>query len=233
VLRLARGLPLLHRGLAPVKNRLFWERRLGRKEVGALQLQRLEGVRVSRGRQAPRRSTSRQKQIRYIEKMTTYNFFCPRVGEHREQPRRRPRVGLSPDRLHHAALDLERQRERRHGHGPLRGGLVSRHLAKAKRPPPERHDSSAVIFPDHFRRGDSGSSETPQHGPVVLEDFLLLFLGGAIRPAPSRPRDGVPGARRERELGVVLHVEPPLVPATVRAGQRRRSSPRGSHPSSR
>jgi hypothetical protein len=95
------------------------------------------------------------------EEQTTYNFFCPCVGEHREQPRRWPRVGRSPDCLHHATLDLERQWERRRGHGSLLGGPVSRHLAEAKRPPPELHDTSGVVLPDHFRQGDSGSSETP------------------------------------------------------------------------
>jgi hypothetical protein len=42
-----------------------------------------------------------------------------------------------------------------------------------KRPPPERHDPSGVILPDHFRQGDSGISETPQHVPVELEHLLL------------------------------------------------------------
>jgi hypothetical protein len=55
VLRLARGAPFLRRGLVAVKNHLLRERCLGRNEVGALQLQWQEGVKVSRGRQAPRR----------------------------------------------------------------------------------------------------------------------------------------------------------------------------------
>jgi hypothetical protein len=37
-----------------------------------------------------------------------------------------------------------------------------------------------VILLNHLRQGDSGSSETPQHSPVVLEDFLLLLLGGVL-----------------------------------------------------
>jgi hypothetical protein len=37
---------------------------------------------------------------------------------------------------------------------------------------------------------------------VVLEDLFLLLLGGAVRPVPLRLRDGVPGVRRECELGV-------------------------------
>jgi hypothetical protein len=82
-------------------------------------------------------------------------------------------------------------------------GAVGRHLAEAKRPPPEQHDSSGMILLDHFRRGDSSSSETPQHSPVIPKDLLLLLLRGAIRPTPPRLCDGVPGERRERELGVV------------------------------
>jgi hypothetical protein len=55
VLRLARGTPFLRCGLVAVKNHLLRERCLGRNEVGALQLQWQEGVKVSRGRQALRR----------------------------------------------------------------------------------------------------------------------------------------------------------------------------------
>jgi hypothetical protein len=75
VLRLARGAPLLHHSLVPVKNRLLRERRLGRDEVGALQLQRQEGVKVSRETQALRRSKLQQKQIRCIEKTSNSQLF--------------------------------------------------------------------------------------------------------------------------------------------------------------
>jgi hypothetical protein len=51
----------------------------------------------------------------------------------------------------HAALDLKGRRERRRSHGSLPGGPVGRHLAEAKRPPPERHDSAGVVLPDHLR----------------------------------------------------------------------------------
>jgi hypothetical protein len=44
VLRLACSAPLLRCSLFLVKNLLLWERRLGRHKVGALQLQRQEGV---------------------------------------------------------------------------------------------------------------------------------------------------------------------------------------------
>jgi hypothetical protein len=57
---------------------------------------------------------------------------------------------------------------------------------------------------------------------MKLEHLLLLLLGGAICSVPLRLRDGVPGVRRERELEVIPQVEPPLVPATVRAGQHHR-----------
>jgi hypothetical protein len=35
-----------------------------------------------------------------------------------------------------------------------------------------------MILPDHLRQGDSGSLETPQHCPMILEDFLMLRLPG-------------------------------------------------------
>jgi hypothetical protein len=89
------------------------------------------------------------------------------------------------------ALDLERRWERRHSHSSLPGGPVGRHLAEAKCPPLGRHDSSGVVLPDHLLQGDFGSSKVPQHGPVMLEDLLLLLLGGAVRPVPLRLRDGV------------------------------------------
>jgi hypothetical protein len=47
-----------------------------------------------------------------------------------------------------------------------------------------------------------------------------LLLGRVVRPLPLQLRDGGPGVRRERELGVIPQVEPPLVLAAVRAGQR-------------
>jgi hypothetical protein len=116
---------------------------------------------------------------------TTYKFFCPRVGEHRKNPRRRLRVSRSPDRLRHTALNLKRRRGQRCGHGPHPGGPVGRHVAEAKRPPPERHDTAGVVLPDHFCQGDSGILETPQHGPVKLENLLLLLLGGGHLPSFS------------------------------------------------
>jgi hypothetical protein len=76
-----------------------------------------------------------------------------------------------------------------------------------------------MILPEDFRQGDPGSSEALQHHPVILEDLLLLRLRGAVRPVPPRLGDGVPGERWERELRVVPHIEPPLMPAVVRAGQ--------------
>jgi hypothetical protein len=58
----------------------------------------------------------------------------------------------------------------------------------------------------------------------TTSNFSVPVLGsiGSSRPVPLRLRDGAPGERRERELGVIPQVEPPLVPATVRAGQRHR-----------
>jgi hypothetical protein len=77
VLRLARSTPLVRRGLVPVENHLLRERHLGRDEMGALQLQRQEGMKVSRGRQALRRSTSRQRRIRHTEKTNNLQIFLP------------------------------------------------------------------------------------------------------------------------------------------------------------
>jgi hypothetical protein len=58
VLRHVRGVPPLHHGLVLIEKRLFRERCLGQNKVRALQLQQQVGVKVSRGRQVPRRSTS-------------------------------------------------------------------------------------------------------------------------------------------------------------------------------
>jgi hypothetical protein len=79
-----------------------------------------------------------------------------------------------------------------------------------------------MVLPEDFRQGDPGSLEAPQHRLVILDDLLLLRLRGAVRPVPPRLRNGVPGVYWERELRVVPQIEPPLVPATVRAGQGHR-----------
>jgi hypothetical protein len=59
-------------------------------------------------------------------------------------------------------------------------GLIGRHLAEMKRPPPEQHNSSDMVLSENFRQGDPGSSETPQHRLVILEDIFLLHLHGAV-----------------------------------------------------
>jgi hypothetical protein len=64
-------------------------------------------------------------------------------------------------------------------------GAVGHHLAEMKRPPPERHNSSGMVLPEDVRQGHPGSSEMPQHRPVILEDLLLIRLRGAVRPVPS------------------------------------------------
>jgi hypothetical protein len=117
------------------------------------------------------------------------------VGKHQKQPRRRPRVRCLPDHLRHAALDLKRQREDRSGHGPRPGGPIGCHLAKAKQPPPEQHDSSGVVLPHDGGQGDPGSSETPQHRPMIPEDLFLLRLRGVVGPIPPRLADRVPCKR--------------------------------------
>jgi hypothetical protein len=108
-----------------------------------------------------------------------------------------------PDRLCHVALHLEWRRKLRRGHRPDPWGPVGSHVAESEWPPPERHNSSGVVLPNHLRLGDPGIPKTPEHGPVRLEHLLLLFLGRAIGPVPSRLHDGAPDVRRERVLGVV------------------------------
>jgi hypothetical protein len=154
-------------------------------------------------------------QPKLIERTVTYQFLSPLVGEHRQQPRRWPRVGCLPDRLRHATLDLKRRREGRGSYGPHPGGPIGRHLAETKWPPPEQHNTSGMVLPDDGGQGDPSSSEMPQHRPVILEDLFLLYIRGAIGPVPPRLADGVPGERRQRELRIVLQVETPLVPAAV------------------
>jgi hypothetical protein len=148
----------------------------------------------------------------------TYQSLSPLVGKHREQSRRWPRVRRLPNHPRHATLDLEWQLEGRSGHSPRPGGPVGCHLVETKRSPPEQHSSSGVVLPDDGGQGDPGSSETPQYRPMILKDLLLVRLCGVVGPVPPRLADGVPGERRQRELGVVLQVEPPLVLAVVRAG---------------
>jgi hypothetical protein len=72
-----------------------------------------------------------------------------------------------------------------------------------------------MVLPDHFRQGDPGVPQAFQHGPVRLENLLLLLLGGVVRPVPLRLCNGAPGVRWKRMLGVVPQVEPPLVPTAI------------------
>jgi hypothetical protein len=59
------------------------------------------------GLRKDRHHNKNAEQTRCIEEIVTHKFLFPLMGEHWEQPRRRPRVGLPLDRLHHAALDLK------------------------------------------------------------------------------------------------------------------------------
>jgi hypothetical protein len=93
--------------------------------------------------------------------MVTHKFLSPLVGAHREQPRRRPRVGRPPDRLRHTVLDLKRRWDARNGHGPCPGGPVGHHLAEEERPPPERYNSSGLVLLKDFQQGDLDSSKAP------------------------------------------------------------------------
>jgi hypothetical protein len=75
-----------------------------------------------------------------------------------------------------------------------------------------------MVLPDNLRQGDPGVLKMPKHGPVGLEHLLLLCLGKVVRPIPLRLRDGAAGVQRKRVLGVIPQIEPPLVPAAIRAG---------------
>jgi hypothetical protein len=65
---------------------------------------RVEESAEAEGLREDRHHNKNTEQARCAEKTVTHKFLCPLVGEHREQPRRRPRVGRPPDRLHHAAV---------------------------------------------------------------------------------------------------------------------------------
>jgi hypothetical protein len=108
--------------------------------------ERLDGVKGLREDRYPN-----LKHTRSTEKITTHKFFRRLVGEHREQPRRQPQVGRPPDRLRHAALDLEATMGGMEWSRSAPRGAVGRHLAETKGPSPERHDSSGVVLPDHLR----------------------------------------------------------------------------------
>jgi hypothetical protein len=214
MLRLTRSAPLLRRRLILVEDRLLRERRLGRNKVGTFQLEQQERNKVKSDKIFP----MAKGKSNLPRRQTTNIFLRSHIGEHREHSRWRPRVGRSPDRLRHATLNLERLRRLRRGHRPSPWGPVGGHVAEPKLPPPERPNTSGMVLPDHLRQGDPDIPKTPRHGPVGLEHLLLLSLGGAVRPFFLRLRDGAAGVRRKRVLGVVLQVEPPPVPAAVRAG---------------
>jgi hypothetical protein len=120
-------------------------------------------------------------------------FWITLNREHREHPRRRPRVGRSPDRLRHATRNLERRPRLRCGHCPSPWGLVGGHVVELEWPPPERHNTSGMVLPDNLRQGDPGVPKTPKHGLVGLEHLLFLCPGRAIYPIPLRLRDGAAG----------------------------------------
>jgi hypothetical protein len=74
------------------------------------------------------------------EEVMTHQFFRLPIGEHWKKSRQRPRKGRLPNRQCHMALDLVQRRDGQCSHGQRLGGLVGRHLTKAQRPSPERHD---------------------------------------------------------------------------------------------
>jgi hypothetical protein len=81
VLRLVRGALLLRCDLFPVENRLFQERCLGRNEVGALQLQRQESVKVSPGKTSSEKIdiTTKANKVHREDKQLTI-FSIPALG---------------------------------------------------------------------------------------------------------------------------------------------------------
>jgi hypothetical protein len=76
-----------------------------------------------------------------------------------------------------------------------------------------------MVLTDDGRQADPSVTEAGQHHPVIFEHPLLLRLWRTISPAPQRIRDGVPGERWQRDLGVIPEIEIPLVSAAVRASQ--------------
>jgi hypothetical protein len=98
-------------------------------------------------------------------------------------------------------LDFKQQWGSQSSHGPLQGGSIGCHLAETKWSPPERHNSSGMVLPEDFRQGDPGSTEAPQHRPMILEDLFLLRLRGAIQPVPPRLADEFPVYARSANSG--------------------------------
>jgi hypothetical protein len=94
MLRLTRGTPLLRHGLVLVEDRLLRERRLG---GGAFQLPQQGRTKVK-----PEKFFPRQRANETCQEYGQLTNFCHRIGEHRKNLRRRPRVGRPPDRLRHA-----------------------------------------------------------------------------------------------------------------------------------
>jgi hypothetical protein len=161
----------------------------------ALQLQK-QGVDESAVIRGPREDQHQTKRPRFTknlsEEAATHQFLGLLVGEHREKPRRRPRISRLPDRLRHTALDLVQQRGCRRSHSPRPGGSVGPHFTKTEQLPPKRHVPPGVVLADDSHEGDSGSSEAPQHRPVVPKHPLLLRLWGTMGLVRPRLPDGVP-----------------------------------------
>jgi hypothetical protein len=144
--------PPLRGRLVPVEDRLLRERRLGRNEVGTLQLQQQKGKEVSQSKRPPRRSTSQKKHR--TNKM------------HREdgdsQISQSPREGASGAAASAATSRSTSRSPAPRGAGPQGAtggsersrspsrGLVGRHLAEPERPPAERHNSSGMVLPENF-----------------------------------------------------------------------------------
>jgi hypothetical protein len=76
-----------------------------------------------------------------------------------------------------------------------------------------------VVLADDGCQIDPSITEAGQHRPVLLEQFLLLRLRGAVAPTSRHLSDGGFSELRQRVLRVVLEIEPTFVPATVGARQ--------------
>jgi hypothetical protein len=174
--------------------------------VRTLQLQK-RGVGESAVVGGPREDQQQSKKLsftKFVEGSGNSPIFGLLVGEHQNKSCEQPRKGRLPDFLskdagelrfivlirkdrlpdcqRHTALDLLQQREGRRSHGPRPGGSVGRHLTEMERPSPEWHDPSGVVLADDGLQGDLGSTEVPQHCPVVPEHPLLLCLRDTVGP---------------------------------------------------
>jgi hypothetical protein len=153
-----------------------------------------------------------------LRRRTTYKFLRSRIGEHREHPRRRPRVGRSPDCLRHATLNLERRRRLQRGHhsspwGPTTVMSQSRSGRLRSGTTPQAWycpTTSAKVIPMFRRRPSPARWDLSIFSCFALAGPSAQFLCNFAMERPVYDRSAC--------SGVVPQIEPPLVPAAIRAG---------------